>query len=381
MPYYRREGVVPPKHFTLLRRPGGEQYYEELISSVGFNGPAALLYRLRNSTRVTSVEPMESRVLSKWDDGTIRNHRFDVEAVKGQGAEFESRRTLFFNDDLIYSVSRPTETGERFYRNGFHDELLLVARGSGVLESVFGELAYRQYDFLYVPRGSTWRLRPANDDSIIIVMETGGPVGPPARYRNPSGQFLARSLYSERDIRGPVLADPRDEDGEFEVVVRAGDKTNLYTVASHPFDVVGWDGALYPYALNMLDIEPLSGRVALMPDMHQVFESANVAICAIVPSRLPDHPDTYPTIVDHNADCDEIFYRIDSMGPPIPGVGTVTLHTRAATHGPKPVAMPPSASPAGQSELVGLIIDAFRPMHLNTAAMDVDEEGYIRAWM
>jgi homogentisate 1,2-dioxygenase len=379
MPYYRSQGSIPSKHFTVLRRPGGEQYYEELLSSSGFNGPAALLYRLRNSTRVASVEPFANTMLESWNDGTTRNHRLDVELVKGHGAEFEARTSLFFNDDLVYSISKPTEGGERFYRNGYHDELLLIAKGSGTFESMFGEIAYRPLDFVYVPRGTTWRLRPNSEDHTIVVMETRTPVRPPERYRNAAGQFLARSLYSERDIRGPALPDPKDELGDFEIVVRTDDQLSLYTMDAHPFDVVGWDGALYPYALNMLDLEPVSGRVNLMPDMHQVFESEGTAICAIVPGRLPDHPNAYPSIIDHNADCDEIFYRIESAGRAIPGVGTVTLHTRAAQHGPKPGA--PLAKPGLTSELIGLIIDVTRPMHLNISAMDSDEEGYVRAWM
>jgi len=379
MPYYRSQGTIPPKHFTVLRRPSGEQYYEELLSSSGFNGPAALLYRLRNSTRVAKVEPFGSRTLEAFEDGTTRNHRLAVDRVKGSGAEFEARTPLFFNEDMVYSISTPSEGGDRFYRNGYRDELLVIAKGSGVLQSTFGDIAYRPFDFVYVPRGTTWRLRPDNDDHTIVVLETRDRVSPPQRYRNAAGQFLARSMYSERDIRGPVLADPQDQAGAFEVVVRSENQLSLYTFDSHPFDVVGWDGALYPYALNMLDLEPLSGRVNLMPDMHQVFECDGAVICAIVPSRLADHPDAYPSIIDHNADCDEVFYRIGSAGPPIPGVGTVTLHTRAAQHGPKPGAT--LARPGLTSELIGLIIDFARPVRLTTAATDADEEGYVRAWM
>lgn len=379
MPFYRTQGNIPSKHFTVLRRPDGERYYEEIMSSTGFNGPAALLYRLHNSTRVARVEKLPAPALKRWDDGTIRNHRIDVEQVKGSGQEFETRTTLFFNEDLIYSVSKPTETGNRFYRNGFRDELLLFSEGSGVFESIFGEIAYGPLDFLYVPRGTTWRLRPDAKEHTVIVLETRTAVGPPERYRNASGQFLARSLYSERDIRGPVLGDPVDQAGAFEVAVRADDRLSLYTLDVHPFDVVGWDGALYPYALNLMDLEPLSGRVNLMPDMHQVFSSEGTAIAAVVPSRLPDHPNAYPGILDHNSDCDEIFYRISSGEVRIPDVGKVTLHTRAAQHGPKPGRE--LARPGLTSNLVGMIIDTTRPMWLNVAAGDFDDPGYIEAWM
>jgi homogentisate 1,2-dioxygenase len=378
VPIYHRQGTVPAKHFTVLTRPSGERYYEELLSSGGFNGPSSLLYRLRNSTRVDSADAMQSQSRERWDDGPIRNHRVDVDLVKGAGEEYAARTALFFNEDLVYSISKPTEAGERFYRNGFHDELLLVVEGTGVFESIFGELEYSDLDFIYVPRGTTWRLRPDAIEHTIVVLETRSHVGPPDRYRNSSGQFLARSLYSERDIRQPVSREPVDESGSFEVVVRADDRMGLYTMDSHPFDVVGWDGALYPYALNMAVVEPLSGRVSLMPDMHQVFASEGVAISAIVPGRAPDHPDAYPGIIDHNADCDEIFHRLRSDGPKHPDIGKVTLHTRASQHGPKP-GLEPSA-PGLATSLYGLIIDTLRPMHIDVAARDADDGNYLSAW-
>lgn len=378
MPVYHRQGDLPPKHFTVLKRPSGERYYEELLSSVGFTGPSSLLYRLRNSTRVERVSALPSAPRELWDDRPIRNHRIDVESVKGFGEEYAARTTLFVNDDLVYSVSKPTAAGQRFYRNGFRDELLVIVEGGGVLESVFGQIEYRDLDFLYIPRGTTWRLKPNPVEHTIVVLETTGHVGPPRHYRNESGQFLARSLYSERDIRQPVLGDPVDEHGSFETVVRTDDELSIYTMDSHPFDVVGWDGALYPYALNMRDVEPLSGRVSVMPDMHQVFGSDGLLISAIVPSRQPDHPDAYPGIIDHNADCDEIFHRFRSADKANPDIGKVTLHTRAAQHGPKPGLEPPA--PGLTTSLYGLIIDAFRPVHLAVGARDADDAAYLGAW-
>jgi homogentisate 1,2-dioxygenase len=245
---------------------------------------------------------------------------------------------------------------------------------------MYGDLDYGPLDFLYVPRGTTWRLRPGPSVHNLVVLETSTPCGPPTRYRNGAGQFLARSLYSERDIRTPVLRDARDDAGEFTVVVKAGTMVTDYIMANHPFDVVGWDGALYPYVLNMRDIEPLSGRVHLMPDMHQVFGCDGAVICAITPSRMPDHPDSYPAQADHSADCDEIFYRFATDdGSNVPGLGTITMHTRAVAHGPKPGFEHRRLPERGT--LFGLIIDVSRPVSLTAAAMEADDPDYVRAWL
>jgi homogentisate 1,2-dioxygenase len=378
--YYQRRGIVPAKRFTTLRDDAGALYYEELLSSVGFNGPSSLLYRRHPPTRVLRVEPAVGAVLEASHDATVRNHLLVVDRVKAAGDEVASRVPLYFNDDLVYSLSRPTATGDRLYRNGAADELLLVVEGSGVVETMFGDLDYGPLDFAYVPRGTTWRLRPGPGAHTIVVMETSKPCGPPGRYRNTAGQLLARSLYSERDIRTPALQDPRDDGGEITIAVKSGTVVTDYVMANHPFDVVGWDGALYPYALNMRDIEPLSGRVHLMPDMHQVFGSEGAVICAITPSRLPDHPDSYPAQADHSADCDEIFYRFGTDdGSKVPGLGTITMHTRAVAHGPKPGFEDRRLPERGH--LYGLIIDALRPVSLTAAAMEADDPDYVRAWI
>jgi homogentisate 1,2-dioxygenase len=378
--YYQRRGELPDKRFTTLRGSGGELRYEELVSSSGFNGPSSLLYRLRPPTRVLRVEPGTAPSLELADDGTDRNHCLVVDRVKGSGDELAARTPLFFNDDLVYSISQPSQSSDRFYRNGAADELLLVVDGAGVVETMYGDLAYGPLDFVYLPRATTWRLRPGPEPQRLAVLETSRPCGPPARYRNAAGQFLNRSLYSERDLRTPTLAEPCPDLGEFVVSVKSGRAVSDYVMANHPFDVVGWDGALYPYALNMADIEALSGRVHLMPDMHQVFACEGAVICAITPGRTPDHPDSYPAQADHSADCDEIFYRFATDdGSPVPGVGTVTLHTRAAAHGPKP-GFEQRSLPA-RTHLYGLIIDVIRPVSLTAAAMDADEADYIRAWL
>ncbi|MCU1346254.1 MAG: homogentisate 1,2-dioxygenase, partial [Acidimicrobiia bacterium] len=286
---------------------------------------------------------------------------------------------LFFNDDLVYSISRPTHTGPRFYRNGFADELLVVVEGSGVVETMFGDLPYRPLDMVVIPRGTTWRLNPGSGAQLMMVLETTAPLGPPGRARNQAGQFVARSMYSERDLRTPRLQPPKLDVDEFEVAVKTGETVTTYVVPHHPFDVAGWDGALYPYSVNMADLEPLSGRVHLMPDMHQVFGAEGVIVCAITPSRTPDHPTPYPAQSDHSADCDEIFYRFATDGPEMPGVGTITMHTRAAPHGPKP-GFEDRPLPE-RTHVYGIIMDVRRPVKLTTAALHADDSDYAKVWL
>ena len=378
--YYQRHGRVPAKRFTALTDAAGHLHYEELISSGGFGGPCSYLYRLRPPTRVLRTEAAKPSLPERWTEGTQRNRRFAVADIQVGPDGPAGRTPLFFNDDLVYSLMAPAGDGSAFYRDGGADELVVVVEGSGVLQSMFGDLSYRALDFVYVPRGTTWRLSPDPGPQTMVVLETVTSCRPPERYRSPTGQLLPRSLYSERDLRTPVLQSPTDAMGEFTISVRVGSTLTTYVMANHPFDTVGWDGALYPYALNMADIEPLSGRVHLMPDMHQVFASEGTVICAITPSRSPDHPHAYPAQADHSADCDEIFYRFGTDdGSPVPGVGAITLHPRAAAHGPKP-GFETRPLPA-RNHLYGLIIDVARPVSMTRAAEEADDPEYLSAWL
>lgn len=273
----------------------------------------------------------------------------------------------------------PDTASDRFLRNGSKDELYVVAEGTGVVQTIFGDLEYGPLDFVYIPRGTTWRLLPGPTAQRMVLLETTRQIGPPAKYRNSVGQFLSQALYAERDFRVPELNDPVDERGVFDVAVKFGDVVTKYSYETSPLDVVGWDGALYPYAINMRDIEPFSGRVNLNPDIDAVFESRGVVVAAITPARLPDHPNAYPNIPDHNTDCDEIFYRIASEGAPMAGLGNITIHTRAGGHGAKPGFERPQ--PGMRSELWGVILDCAEPVNLTTDAIAGDDPDFARAWL
>jgi homogentisate 1,2-dioxygenase len=375
--YYQCHGDVPRKHFTTLRLPNGDPVHEELLTSQGFGGPSSILYRRRSAAATLRVAALERPRVEQWDPGVVRNHELDVQLVESKGTLFDSRVPLFFNDDLLYGVCRPTEGGT-FCRNALCDELFLVIEGSGTVRSAFGDLAYGPLDLVKVPRGVTFELADLTGDQLLVVMETRSPVGPPVQNVGRSGQLLDRSMYKERDLRVPAFRGGVDEVGEFEVEVKVGDTFTSYVAASHPFDAVGWDGYLYPYAVNLRDLEPLAGRVHPFPDLYQVFGSDGVAVSAIVPVRNPDHPDSTPTQPDHNADCDEIFHRLGSPGDPSPD-GRITLHTRAASHGAKPRFK--GMEPRERNTGYGIILDVSRPVYLAAAAATADDPEYHRSWV
>ena len=132
--------------------------------------------------------------------------------------------------------SSPSRTRERpmeyFYRNTGGDELLFIHHGAGVIETQFGELAYREHDYLVIPTGTTYRVTPSAPTRMLVYESTGA-VTIPRRYRNEFGQLEEHAPYYERDFRAPVLKAPVEAQGEYEVrVTNGGAQRDLHRAES-----------------------------------------------------------------------------------------------------------------------------------------------------
>ena len=372
--YYTKRGMIPPKPFTEMLGPHGDPTHEELLTSSAFSGPVSLIYRLRPATVVKKSSLASDQPIEELADGSLRNHQVKVDRCRRDGTLITARVPLFFNEDLVYSACWPTSVDGSFYRNAYGDELWLVSRGSGRLGSTFGSLDFEALDFIYIPRGVTVALEEVAADTLIIVIEASSPIGPPSQYLGARGQLSYHGMYQERDIRLPQFEEPQDSVSDHEVFVRTGHRVLRHIVPSHPFDVVGWDGTLYPFALNMRHLTPMSGRVHTLPDIYNIFQADGVYISAVTPMRQPDHESSTSAQPDHASDCDEIFHR---LGRPTEGgfePGAVTLHSRAAAHG---AALALKIRPRRErSTGWGVLIDTVRPAKIARQAADGDVSGY-----
>jgi homogentisate 1,2-dioxygenase len=379
LPYYQRNGVLPPKRYTVVRRPSGEIYHEELLGTDGFIGESSALYHFHPPTRVARIEPLQAPELKPWD-GPLANLLFQPDLLPEGGDFLTARVPLFFGADVIYSVARPDKETDEFYRNGAADELVVVAEGSGEVLTPFGRLAYGQYDLVVIPRGVTTHWIP-NGTQRLVIIETRTPLTAPERYRSPAGQLLDSAPYHERDIRPPIFEEPVDREGEFPLLIKAGDRIARYFFDRHPFDIVGWDGFFYPYVLSMRDFEAISGTVHPLPDQYQIFGADGVAISCLVPHPGASHPDASPAQAHHmNLDYDEVLHRFDVAGSSRePRGGTVTLHPRGLAHGPKPGYE--QAEPPRYMSSWGIMVDARRPLRPTMSAMNVSDEGYAAMWL
>jgi homogentisate 1,2-dioxygenase len=312
MTYYFKHGDFPHKRHTQFRQPDGSLYHEEVMGIHGFAGIQSILYHINPPTAVRRIDAGMPINIPYEDEGTLRPRHLRSESIPAAGDAITSRVPLMGNNDVILYAARPVKKMEYLYKFAHGDDIIFIHEGSGVLESQFGILRYRPGDYLVIPTGVIWRIVP--DDGVaqrMLVVESYGHVVPPKRYLNNYGQFLENSPYCERDIRPPDELVTHDERGEFEVRVRARGTITRFVYDHHPLDVVGWDGHLWPYAFNIEDFEPITGRVHQPPPVHQTFDGPGFVLCSFVPRLYDYHPLSIPAPYNHsNVDSDEVLYYV-----------------------------------------------------------------------
>ncbi|MBV8531172.1 MAG: homogentisate 1,2-dioxygenase [Candidatus Eremiobacteraeota bacterium] len=383
MPSYVREGSVPHKRHIQFRRPDGGLYAEELFSTKGFESVYSLLYHLQPPTATLDVRPWPRTTARFGANEPLRNRHLKTAALQPEGDDpIESRTPVLGNEDVVISIADARRSMEYFYRNTGGDELLFIHRGSGAVETQFGELAYRDHDYLVIPTGTIFRVSPSTPTR-ILVYECRGAITIPRRYRNEFGQLEEHAPYYERDFRGPVLKPPVADQGAYEIRLTNAGRDAIYIVQNHPFDVIGWDGYCYPYAFNLEEFAPITGKLHQPPPAHSTFEAPGAAFCAFVPRLFDYHPLAIPVPYNHSSvDCDEVLYYVSGNFMSRRGVeeGSITLHAAGAPHGPQPGAVESSLGKTSTDE-IAVMIDTFRPLQLAQAALECEDREYFRSWI
>ena len=384
MSFYYKLGTVPHKRHTQFRQPDGSLYHEELMGIRGFSGIKSLLYHLRPPTEVHRIEEGGNVEIPFAEQGPVRHRLLRAGGIPTRGDAVQGRLPLLANGDVCISVVRPEEPMEYWYRYAHGDEVIFVHEGTGVLESQFGTLRYGPGDYLVIPTGVMWRILPDDDvaQRMLVVESAGGHVEPPKRYFNEYGQFLENAPYAERDLRPPDALVAHNEEGEFEVRVKARGRIARYHYLHHPLDVVGWDGHLWPFAFNISDFEPITGRVHQPPPVHQTFEGPGFVLCSFVPRLFDYHPLSIPAPYNHsNVDSDEVLYYVAGNFMSRKGIepAAFSVHPNGIPHGPHPGTYEGSIGKERTDELA-VMIDTFRPLKLTTHALALEDGQYPYSW-
>jgi len=384
MPHYRAAGEIPKKRHTRATRPDGGLYAEELMSAQGFSGMTSLLYHRGLPTAIAEAEAFEGPPAATSPNHPLLPRHFRTGELPSGADLVTGRHLLLANADIRIGYGTAAAPSP-LYRNAVGDECVFVQSGTGTVETSFGRLEVRDGDYVVIPKSTTHRWVPTPGGTLrALTLELAGHVDVPRRYRSPEGQLLELAPYSERDLHGPTPAEPIEEE-DVAVLVRHGpDLWTRYLYATHPFDVVGWDGWLYPFTFNIADFEPRVGRVHLPPPVHQTFEAPGAVICSFCPRPYDFDRDAIAVPYNHaNVDSDEVLFYVagsfmSRRGSGI-GAGSMSLHPAGFVHGPQPGSVEAAFGEPGTEE-TAVMVDTFARLELGDAARGCEDAGYFRSW-
>jgi homogentisate 1,2-dioxygenase len=385
MTYYYKLGKIPAKRHTQFRKPDDSLYAEELVSSRGFSGIYSNLYHINAPTRVERVGASMEWKSNIAKDYTLKQTHLKTTSIQNTGEDFlESRLTLLKNKDVSMSVvaSSALSMHNYYYKNGQSDEILFIHDGNGWLYSQFGKLRILQGDYVVIPRTTIYRIEWDTEPVRLLIIESTHPVETVKRYRNELGQLLEHSPYCERDIRPPSELITEEQEQDYLVKIKHNDRLHEYHYKTSPFDLVGWDGFLYPYALSIHDFEPITGRIHQPPPVHQTFQSQGYVICSFVPRLFDYHPQAIPAPYNHsNIDSDEVLYYVEGNFMSRKGIdrGSFTLHPGGLPHGPHPGTVEASIGKKATDE-IAVMLDTFGPLYLTEEAMAYVDPDYPLSW-
>lgn len=383
MPFYHKLGEIPHKRHTQFRKPDGSLYREQVIGTKGFSGIQSILYHTYQPTEIKFAESLGPAKIDYVPDGALRHRLFKTRNVQPGGDAVSARQVLMGNANITMALARPTQSMDYHYRNGEAHELYWVHSGEGVLHSQYGSLPFGAGDYINIPISTTWRMELKGNDHRMLVFESPQDFEFPKRYRNEYGQLLENSPFCERDMRVPEALETHTERGEFEVRVKARGEFHRHILTHHPLDVVGWDGYLYPFAFNIYDFEPITGRVHQPPPVHQTWEGWNFVICSFMPRLFDYHPLAIPAPYNHaNVNSDEVLYYAEGNFMSRKGVEQmdISLHPGGLPHGPHPGTIEASIGKA-KTEEVAVMMDTFHPLHVTPLALECEDERYAYSWV
>jgi homogentisate 1,2-dioxygenase len=382
VPYYLRVGDVPNKRHIVHRDSSG-RLAEELVSQQGFAASSSLLYHRHSPSALTSVEALDVKRPELVPNVAVEPLHLRVGELPTTHDPVTDRNVLAGNDQVTLCWVRAS-TSSPLYRSAAGDELVFVQEGHAVLESVFGSLEVRPGDYVVIPASITHRWVLDGAGVSLFVVESRGHVDIPSRYLTAAGQLREGSPYSERDLRVPNGPLVREGDA-IDVLVRHRGGWARHTHANHPFDVVGWDGYVYPYALSIRDFEPIVGRVHQPPPVHQTFSAPGIVVCSFVPRPLDFDPAAVPIPYHHsNVDSDEVLFYVDGdftsrHGSGI-GPGSMTVHPSGFAHGPQPGAVEAALGRARTDE-TAVMVDTFAPLAISDVARSAADMSYLSSWL
>jgi homogentisate 1,2-dioxygenase len=380
---YHHLGQLPKKHHIQFRKPDGGLYTEQLFSTHGFSNVSSTLYHINEPTEMGPWRDLGSCAPQYLEEQPVHHRHLKTAQLRPQGDAVTGRKCLMGNNDIEWNQVLVAEQMDYFFKNSDGDECLFIHDGKGTMESLYGTIHFREGDYLVIPRGTIYKLNFETLPVRMLAIVSHGFIETPRRYRNEYGQLEEHAPYSERDFRAPSELPVHDKREETKVVIRARNRMTEYTSPYHPLDVVGWDGYCYPYAFNINDFQPITGKLHMPPPIHQTFQAPGFVVCSFCPRMLDYHPEAIAVPYVHsNVDSDEVLYYCNDKFGSRKGIeeGSITLHPLGIPHGPQPGVVEKSLCATKTDELA-VMVDTFKPFKLTKYALEIEDENYWKSWL
>lgn len=348
-----------------------EGTYERELGKEGFFGPASHMYHPRPPTGWTSFE------------GPLQPRAFDSTKLDDSGNSPWNAAELLHNVHTRIRMWHTPGSMEQLVRNSDGDELLFIHSGSGDLFCDYGHMAFRDGDYIMLPRGTMWRLQSEGPLEVLLIEATN------SSYMLPDkGLVGPHAIFDPAMLETPAIDEAfeaQKDDNEWQVVVKRRNRLSTITYPFNPLDAVGWHGDLMPVKINWRDIRPLmSHRYHLPPSAHTTFVANRFVVCTFVPRPFESDPDALKVPFFHNNDdFDELlfyhagnFFSRDNIHP-----GMMTLHPCGFTHGPHPKALKNAFEPKSDAtEEVAVMVDARDALDVTDTAEGIEWKGYVDSW-
>lgn len=378
-------GLIPQKPHTVFNVDGALTY-EHCMTRAGFESIYTIAWHRQPPHWVAAEEdlgPHPGWATPRWQ-GPLRRAHFRTADIAQGGTPFLSRKLMTANPDLGIWLGRPSKPEPTLVANADGDELTFVHRGSGRVECPLGVVPVRERDFVYVPQGlpHRWVL---DGPGHLLTIEARSPLRVPKQYRSPEGQLSMYAPYTHHDFTEPVWPDggPETLEPPRRLIVQSDGRLTAFELSHNPFDVVGWDGQMWPFAFPILAFQPKTSSIHLPPTIHTTFAGEGYVVCSFVP-RVVDFGDgAIPCPYPHSSpDCDEILFYVDGNFTSRKGVGpgSISLHPRGLPHGPHPGTYEASIGTVRTDELA-VMVDTFKPLLPTEHAAAVEDRGYNTGWV
>jgi homogentisate 1,2-dioxygenase len=346
--------------------------FEREMGKEGFFGPSTQLYHRHPPTGWTS-----------WE-GPLRPRAFDLAKINTVAASPWEADEILSNGHLRYRQWRSGGTMDHLVRNGDGDELVFIHEGAGDLFCDFGHLAFRDGDYIVLPRGTMWRIQCTAPVTALLIEATND------SYRLPEKGILgAHAIFDPAMLDVPAIDDAfraqQAEGREWRVRIKRRNAVSTATYPYNPLDAVGWKGDLAPVRINWRDIRPvMSHRYHIPPSVHTTFLASRFVVCTFVPRPFESDPGALKVPFFHNNDdFDEVifyhrgnFFSRDNIHP-----GMVTLHPCGFPHGPHPKALKSALAPKkGETDEVAVMLDARDALDIAKLPEGVELAGYADSW-